>query len=359
MHAAQQLGNVVEARVERFDDARHAFALRRIDHRRRAERQQADERADLEPRGRAIRQAQHVVVKAILLVPHAIVADLVQGGADPQEVLGKLEDEIVVAGIVSGQLDRDLEHVLAEHRHPRGAVGLLEMSAGRQLGAAIEDADVVEAEETALEHALPEPILAIDPPREIDQELAERALQELDVAFAAHRLLGAILIERRPRVHRRVDVAEVPLVGRQLSVRMLIARLQHQRELMLGQVRIDARHADGVKREIPCRVPRVLPLVRHRDDVVVEHVEPLAVPDMSVRLRIERIDAVLAQPHVDVEEVVLLRPEHAGEGLAHHRCGVVRGGVGRAIAIEVVGFLTPGRHRLHRTLRTAWPETYQ
>ena len=133
--------------------------------------------------GTAVRQAQHVVVEAILLVPHPIVTDLVQGGANPQEVLGELEDEIVVAGVVRRQLDRDLEHVLAEHRHPRGAVGLFEMAAGRQLGAAIEHADVVETEEPALEHALPQTVLAIDPPREVDHELAERALQELDVAL--------------------------------------------------------------------------------------------------------------------------------------------------------------------------------
>ena len=172
------------------------------------------------------------------------------------------------------ELDRDLEHVLAEHRHPRGAVGLLEVAAGRQLGAAVEDADVVEAEEAALEHALAQAVLAIHPPREVDEELAEGALEELEVPLAALRLLHAVLEERRPRMHRRVDVAEVPLVGGQLTVGVLIARLQHQVELMLGEVRVDARQRDRVKGEIPGGVPRVLPLVRHRDDVVVEHVEP-------------------------------------------------------------------------------------
>ena len=81
--------------------------------------------------GAAIRQAQHVVIETILLVPHAVVADLVQGHADPQEVLRELEHQVVVTGIVFGELERDLEHVLAEQGHPRGAVGLLEMAAGR------------------------------------------------------------------------------------------------------------------------------------------------------------------------------------------------------------------------------------
>ena len=47
----------------------------------------------------------------------------------------------------------------AVHRHPARAVRLLEVPAGRQRRAAIEDADVVEAEEAALEdvHALRRP----------------------------------------------------------------------------------------------------------------------------------------------------------------------------------------------------------
>ena len=156
-------------RSECADDPRHAFALPRFDDGRGAERQQPDQRADLQTRGPAVRQPQDVVVEAVLLVPHAVVALLVQGGANPQEVLRKLVGELLVAGVVGGELDSDLEHVLAEHRHPCGAVGLFEMAAGGQLGAAVEDADVVEAEEAALEHALSQAVLAIDPPGEVDE----------------------------------------------------------------------------------------------------------------------------------------------------------------------------------------------
>ena len=178
---------------ERLDDPRHALALPRFDDGRRAERQQSDEGTDLETRGPAVRQAQDVVVETVGLVPHAVGAHLVHGGANPQEVLGKLEHEVVVAGVMGRELDRDLEHVLAEHRHPGGAVGLLEVAAGGQLGAAVEDANVVEAEEAPLEHALPQAVLAIHPPREVDEELAECALEELDVPLAALRLLDAVL----------------------------------------------------------------------------------------------------------------------------------------------------------------------
>ena len=167
--------------LERLTDPRHALALPRFDDGRCAERQQPDKGADLETRGAAVRQPQDVVVETVLLVPHAVVAHLVHGGADPQEVLRKLVGELLVAGVVGRELDRDLQHVLAVHRHPCGAVGLLEVAARGQFGAAVEDADVVEAEEASLEHALSQAVLAIHPPREVDDELIEGALEELEI----------------------------------------------------------------------------------------------------------------------------------------------------------------------------------
>ena len=74
---------------------------------------------------------------------------------------------------MGGQLDGDLQHVLAEEGHPGGAVGLLQVAAGGQRSAAVEDADVVEAEEAALEDVLAEAVLAVDPPGEVQQQLVE------------------------------------------------------------------------------------------------------------------------------------------------------------------------------------------
>ena len=95
-------------------------------------------------------------------------------------------------GSLERQLDRDLEHVLAEQRHPGGAVRLLEVAAGRQRRAAIEDADVVEPEESALEQVAAAAVLAIHPPGEVQQQLVEDALEPVDVAVAAVRLLEPV-----------------------------------------------------------------------------------------------------------------------------------------------------------------------
>ena len=78
------------------------------------------------------------------------------------------------------------------------------------------------------------------------------------------------------------------------------------------------RQRQRVEGEVPGGVPRVLPLVGHRDDVVVDHVEPVRVAGIRGIRRGSGLELVLLQPFVTVEEVILLAPQHAGHGLAHH-----------------------------------------
>ena len=296
---------------------RDALPLRLLDHRRGAQREEPDHRSHLEPRGAAVGQPQQVVVEAILLVPHAVRPGPVDRRGDVVEVLHELEDHVLVGRVVRGELERELQHVLAEEGHPRRAVRLFEVAAGRQRGAAVEHADVVEAEEPALEHVLAEAVLAIDPPGEVQHELVERRPEEIDVHLAAQRLLGAMEEQRRKGVDRRVHVAEVPLVGRDLAVRVQVGAAEHQFHLLLGEVGIHDRERERVEGQVPGRVPGILPLVGHRDDVLVQHVEPLRVAGISISA-MQGIGVVLVQPVVAVEEEELLAPEHAGEGLAHH-----------------------------------------
>ena len=100
---------------------------------------------------------------------------------------------------MDGELHCEFHHVLAEERHPGGAVGLLEVAAGGERGAAVEDADVVEAEEASFEDVLAEAVLAVHPPGEVQQELVERPLEEVQVRFAAQGLFGAMRETGSPR----------------------------------------------------------------------------------------------------------------------------------------------------------------
>ncbi len=145
---------------------------------------------------------------------------------------------------------------------------------------------------------------------------------------------------------RRVDVAEGPLVGRQLAVRVHVPLAQHQHELVLGELGVDDGQRHAVERQVPRGVPRVLPLVRHRDDVGVEQVAPLRVASMHALRRRRRLRRIALEPFLHDVVVVLLRPQQAGQALAHHRRGVV-GDVGwNDGGVELVGLALARRHRV-------------
>src|SRR4029453_16852394 len=105
------------------------------------------------------------------------------------------------------------------------------MAPGRERRAAVEHTDVVEPEETTFEHVSTGGILAVEPPREVDEELLERALQPGDATGAPVPPFRRVKEKRGVGVHRRVHVAEVPLIGGELSARMEVELVEHQLEL--------------------------------------------------------------------------------------------------------------------------------
>ena len=192
---------------------------------------------------------------------------------DQHELLEELDHHVQVDVVLLRELDRDHEHRERVVRHPRGPVGLLELDPLREVGT-VDRADVVEAEEAAAEDVVAVGVLAVQPPREVDQQLLEDALEELAIAAA----VDPVDADRGHHVHRRVDVVEVPLVGRQRAVRMLEPLAQQHQELVLRERRIEMRPRDRVEAEIPRREPRVLPRIRHREHVEAVEVAPAAVP---------------------------------------------------------------------------------
>ena len=71
-----------------------------------------------------------------------------------------------------------------------------------------------------------------------------------------------------------------------------------------------------MKRGIPRRKERVLPRVGHRQDIVTMHMLPGRVANVLAAGRRRRLVGVAVGPLVPDEQVVLLAPQHAGEGLA-------------------------------------------
>ena len=340
MHRRRQFRHPSHTFLDGGHGLRDALSLRLLDHRGGAEGEQPYHRSHLEPRRAAVGQPEEVVVETILLVPHAVRAGPVDPRGDVVEVLHELEDHFSIRRVVRRELERKLQHVLAEQGHPRRAIRLFEVTTRRQRGAAVEHTDVVEAEEPALEYVLAEAILTVDPPGEVQHELVERRPEEIDVRVASQRLLGAMEKERRKGVDRWVHVTEVPLVGWNLTVRVQVGPTEHQFHLLLGEVGIHDRDRERVERQVPGRVPGILPFVGHRDDVPVQHVEPLRIAGTPISV-MQRIGLVLVQPVVAVEKKELFAPEHAGESLTHHGSGVATHGRRRDRLVELIGFTKP------------------
>src|SRR3954447_9525815 len=98
---------------------------------------------------------------------------------------------------------------------------------------------------------------------------------------------------------------------------MLEPLATQEQQLVLREGGIDVRERDGVERKVPGSEPRVLPRVRHRQDVGRLEVTPVCVPVGLALWWRRRETGVAIEPARDVVAVVLLAPEHPRERLAH------------------------------------------
>src|SRR6266550_3428941 len=172
------------------------------------ERNQADHRTDLHRRAFTIGEMQDVVEKSVFAVPHRVhtVAAMAHSVGNVEEVLPELAGDVFINRTLAGEFKSDGEHVEGVHGHPRSAVGLFNMATSRKRSAAIEDADVVEAEKAALEHVHAFGVLAVHPPSEVEHEFLEHTLKKSAVTFPAGLLLNFVDAPRGPCVNRRIHI---------------------------------------------------------------------------------------------------------------------------------------------------------
>jgi len=110
----------------------------------------------------------------------------------------------------------------------------------------------------------------------------------------------------------------------------------HDEQLVLRERRVDVGQGDGVERQVPGGEPRVLPRVRHREDVPGVHVGPGRVPARPSLRRGWRLRRVTVQPALDVVAVELLAPDHPRERLTGDEPLVLARGGRDHLAVELV-----------------------
>ena len=99
---------------------------------------------------------------------------------------------------------------------------------------------------------------------------------------------------------------------------------QHEDELILGKRGVDERERDTVKRKIPGRVPGVLPLVRHRNDIGIIEMGPVGVATVEAFTRRFRHARITFEPSIDIVVIKLFAPEQSGKGLPLHTARIFR-----------------------------------
>ena len=191
------------------------------------------------------------------------------------------------------------------------------MPSDRQRRGPVEDADIVHAEEAAFEDVEAARVLAVHPPGEIEQQLGEDALEKLAVALAVALLLRLVEAQRRPGLHGRIDVAEVPFVGRQLPVGVHVPGTGRAGSADAWRPPDRDRPASPDERPSPRPRTRETPICPASRRRLPWWHEPTrcCVPcgGRSGGLGSRRI---AVQPLRDVVVEILLRPKDAGESLA-------------------------------------------
>ena len=260
---------------------------------------------------------------------------------DQHEMLDELDLDVGPPVVLLGQDPGHLQEGQRVERHPARAVGLLEPSPGGEVGP-VDGADVVQAEEAAGEEVVALRVHPVDPPREVHQQLGQQAAEEVVVTAA----VDVPHVQCRPGVHGRVGVAERPLVCRQRTVGVLEPLAAEHQELVLGERRVDVGQGDRVKSHVPGGEPRVLPRIRHGQDVAGVHVEPPRVAAAPSLRWWRRLGRITVQPALHVVPVELLPPDHPREGLTGDEPGVVVHVGGDHLGVELVRLTAPRREHL-------------
>ena len=173
--------------------------------------------------GAAVGQPQQIVVKAVLLVPHAVRT---RAGSSPSAIQrSDRRTSLTISSYVgswpasSSASSTMFWQNKAIHAVPSACSRYPPVGSG-----ALRSKTLIlsSPRKPPSNTFLPKRSLRFTHQVKLIISLLKRRLQEFEIALAAQRLLGAIEEERRPGVDRRIDVAEVPLVGGYLAVGMQV-----------------------------------------------------------------------------------------------------------------------------------------
>src|SRR5690606_16171940 len=201
----------------------------------------------------------------------------------------------------------------------------------------VEGSNIIKTQKSSPKYIIAVFILPVYPPRKIEQQFLKHTFKKRDVGTAVYFFIDIINAESRPCVYGRIYITEIPLIGRQLAVRMDIPFLGEQAKLVFCELRINKRKGHTVKCKIPGCEPRVFPFVRHGDNVLVLHVFPFAVPHMSFKIAVCFKLRISFQPFGNIIMVELFVPQKSCKSLPLYVFFVFGGNFALKYAVILIG----------------------
>ena len=127
---------------------------------------------------------------------------------------------------------------------------------------------------------------------------------------------------------------------------MLVPFAHDEIELALRKMRIDQRKWNAMKGEIPRRVPRKLPLVRHRHHTLVVKMTPLGVAGVFAFIRRRREGRIPLEPLLYDVMIKLFTPKHSRQRLALDRAMLRAQTIGCERRVKFVGLARTFRKQI-------------
>lgn len=215
---------------------------------------------------------------------------------------------------------------------------MLEVAAGGEWFAPVEEANVIHPQETAREKVVAFPILSVHPPGEVEREFLERSFEKGDIALAPR---GRHLINAPcgPGVNRRVNIGQSPFVGGELTVRVHVPFAEKEPELAFGEDGIDFCEGDHVEGKVPCGEPWIFPFVTDREHIAGKDMLPIGVASLFAFWGRGRLAGIAEEPVADDVMVKLFGPDETGVGLSGDALGILFPMLRNFIPVKKVGFL--------------------
>src|SRR5438552_5955612 len=85
--------------------------------------------------------------------------------------------------------------------------------------AAVKNTNIIKPQESAFKNIIAFNVFTVYPPCEIDKQFLKNFFKKLDITFTGLFLFNVIYLQCSPCLYRRIYIAEIPFICRQLAIR--------------------------------------------------------------------------------------------------------------------------------------------